>query len=93
MGYVSQNKDATIQNIKDALKQQFQNPKSYSQVVAELKYFKQGETESVWEAYQCLKKAIREGGFQYDEKQLTEWFIAMLLPHLCIPMGRQNFDS
>ena len=28
MGYVSQNKDATIQNIKDALEHHFRNPKS-----------------------------------------------------------------
>ena len=68
MGYISQNKDATIHNIKDALRQQFQNPKSYSQVVAELKYFKQGATEHVWEEDQCLKKPIREGGFRYDDK-------------------------
>ena len=63
-----------------ALKQQFKIPKSYSQIVNELKDIKQGAYESIWEADQWLKKAIREGGFQYDDRQHTEWFIAMLLP-------------
>ena len=44
MRYISQNGSASIQNIKDALKQQFQKPKSYTQVVADIKYFKQGAT-------------------------------------------------
>ena len=30
MQYISQNESASIQDIKDALKKQFQNPKSYS---------------------------------------------------------------
>ena len=58
-----------------------------------MKYFKQGTTESVWEANQRLKKAIREGGFKYDDRHPTEWFIAMLLPHLRVPMGHQTFES
>ena len=87
MRYISQNGSASLQDVKDALKKQFQKPKSYSQLVAEVKDFKQGVSESVWEADQQLKKVIREGGFKYDNRQHAEWFIAMLLPHLSIPMG------
>ena len=93
MGYVGQHANATIDEIKVALKQQFKKPKSYSQVVNELKYIKQGPYEFVWEADQRLKKAIREGGFQYDDRQHTEWFIAMLLPHLRVPMGQQCIET
>ena len=93
MQYISQNGGASIQDIKDALKHQFRKPKSYSQLVAEVKDFKQGASESVWEADQRLKKAIREGGFEYDDIQHMEWFITMLLPHLRTPMSHQTFES
>ena len=88
MGYIGQHANETIDEIKMALKQQFKKPKSYAQIVNELKDIKQGAFESVWEADQRLNKEIREGGFQYDDRQHTEWFIAMLLPHLRIPMGQ-----
>ena len=52
MWYISQHGSASLQDIKDALKQQFQKPKSYPQLVAEVKDFKQGASESVWEANQ-----------------------------------------
>lgn len=29
----------------------------------------------------------------YEDKQLKEWFIAMLLPHMHRPMGQQKIDS
>ena len=93
MWYISQNGSASLQNIKDALKQQFQKPKSYSQLVAKVKDFKQGTSESVWEVNQRLKKEIREGGFKYYDRKHMEWFIAMFLPHLRIPMGQQTFES
>ena len=93
MGYIEQHANSTIDEIKNALKQQFKKPKSYSQIVVDLKDFKQGPSESVWEAVQRLKKVIREGGFQYDDKKYTEWFISMFLPHLRIPMGHQTFES
>jgi len=93
MGYVGQNVNATIDEIKVALKQQFKKPKSYSQIINELKDIKQGPSKSVWEANQRLKKATKEGGFQYDERQHTEWFIAMLPPHLRVPMGQQSIDT
>ena len=50
MLYISKNGSATLKNIKDALKQQFQKLRSYSQLVSEVKDFKQGASESVWEA-------------------------------------------
>ena len=93
MRYVTQKGTASIQDIKDALKQKFCKPKSYPQLVADVKDFKQGAFESVWEADQLLKKEIREGGFEYDDRQHTEWFIAMLLPHLRTPMNQQTFES
>ena len=49
MRYVAQNGTTSIQDIKDALKQQFRKPKSYSQLVPKVKDFKQGTSESVWE--------------------------------------------
>ena len=91
--YIAQNGGASIQYIKDALEHQFRKPKSYSQLVEEVKHFKQGVSESVWEADQRLKKEIREGGFEYDDRWHTEWFIAMLLPDLCTPMSHQTFES
>ena len=93
MWYVAQNGTTSIQEKKDALKKQFRKPKSYSQLVADLKDFKQGASELVGEVDQQLKKAIREGGFEDDDRQHTEWFIAMLLPHLCTPMSQQTFES
>ena len=42
---------------------------------------------------QQLKKVIREGGFEYDDRQHKEWIIAMLLPHLRTPMNQQTFES
>ena len=42
MWYIAQNGTASIQDIKDALKQKFRKPKSYSQLVADVKDFKQG---------------------------------------------------
>ena len=68
MRYIAQKGNASIQDIKDALKQQFRKPKSYSQLVAEVKDFKQGASEWVWEVDQRLKKVIREGGFEYDDR-------------------------
>ena len=47
----------------------------------------------MWEADQRLKKVIKEGGFQYDDRQHTEWFIAMLLPYLHVPMGHQAIET
>ena len=93
MGYIGQHANATIEEIKNSLKQRFKNPKSYSQIAVDLKYFKQGPFEFVWEVDQRLKKVIREGGFQYDDRQHTKWFIGMLLPHLRVPMGHQTFES
>ena len=52
MRYISQNRNASIQDIKEALKKQFRKPKYYSQLVAEVKDFKQGASESLWEADQ-----------------------------------------
>ena len=40
-----------------------------------------------------MKGAIREGGFEYNDRQHTEWFIAMFLPHLCTIMNHQTFES
>ena len=93
MGYIGQHANTTIEDIKNTLKQQFKKPMSYSQIVVDLKDFKQGPSESVLEDDQRLKKVIREGGFQYDDRQHTEWFIAMLLPHLHVLMGHQTFES
>ena len=67
MWYIAQNGSASIQDIKDDLKHHFRKPKYYSQLVAEVEDFKQGASESVWEADQRLKKEIREGGFEYDD--------------------------
>lgn len=88
MGYIGQHVDPSIQEINNASKQQLQEPKSYSQLVVELKDFRQGPTESVCEVDQQLKKVIMDGEFQYDDRQHKELFIAMLLPHLCGPMGQ-----
>ena len=50
MGYIVQNVNATIEDIKNAMKHQFKKPKSYSQIMVDLKDFKKGPSESVWEA-------------------------------------------
>ena len=42
MGYIDQHENETIEEINNALKQQFKKPKSYSQIVNDLKDFKQG---------------------------------------------------
>ena len=68
MGYLAQNADPSVAQIKDALKQQFWKPKSYSQCKIELKYIKQGPKELVWEADQWLKQTINDEGFVNDDK-------------------------
>ena len=93
MGYTAQHVNAIVENIKYSLKQQFKKYNSYSQIVNDLKYFKKGPSESICEANEWLKKVIKEVGFLYDDRQHTEWFIAMLLPHLRIPMGHQAIES
>ena len=40
-----------------------------------------------------MKIVIREGGFEYDDRQHVELFTAMLLPHLRMPMSHQTFKS
>ena len=40
-----------------------------------------------------MKKAIREGGFEYDDRKHMKWFIVMLLPHLRTLMSHQTFES
>ena len=52
MRYIGQNVNTTIDEIKAALKQQFKKPKSYYQIVNNLKDIKQGPSESIWEANQ-----------------------------------------
>ena len=61
--------------------------------MVDLKDFRQGPTESVWEADQRLKKVIRDGEFLYDNRKHKEWFIDMLLPHLRGPMGQQAIET
>ena len=68
MGYIGQNANATIDEIKAVLKHQFKKTKSYSQTVNELKDIKKWSNEPVWEVDQQLKKVIRDGGFQYDDR-------------------------
>ena len=63
MGYLDQHANASIEDIKNDLKQQFKKPKAYSQIVNDLKYLKQGPSESIWKVDHRLKKVIREGGF------------------------------
>ena len=48
MWYIVQNGGTSIEDIKYDLKQQFRKPKYYSQLVAEVKDFKKGASESVW---------------------------------------------
>ena len=36
---------------------------------------------------------IREGGFQYDDKKHTKWFIVVLLHHLHVPIGHQAIET
>ena len=42
MGYIGLHVNATIEEIKNALKQHFKKPSSYSQIVVDLKDFKKG---------------------------------------------------
>ena len=93
MRYIDQHTNANIEEIKNALKEQFNKPNSYSQIVDDMKDFKQGPSESMWDFDRRLKKVIREGGFQYDDRKHTERFIAMLLPHLRIPMVQQSIET
>ena len=58
-----------------------------------MKEIYQEVNESVWEADQRLKRTIRDGGFFIDDTQHKEWFIAMLLPHLCQPLHQQNIAT
>ena len=87
------NCNATIDELEASLKEQFKKTKSYAQCVTELKEIHQEVNESVWEADQWLKYEIMEWGFEYDDRKHMEWFIAMLLPHLRMPMNQQTFES
>ena len=40
-----------------------------------------------------MKCTIKDEGFSYDDKKHKEWFISMLLPHLCGPLNQQKINS
>ena len=84
------NPNATIDNLKVAIKEQFKKPKSFAQCVTKLKEICQELNESVWEVDQPLKRTIRDGGFTIDDTQHKEWFIIMMFPHLHQYLNQQK---
>jgi hypothetical protein len=77
--------------IREALFQEFQKPKSESQCIKELKEIIQGPTETaVWEFDQKFKVLMDRFTFQIPDAEHREWFIARLLPHVRIPLTQQK---
>jgi len=76
----------TLAEIKQALLKEFQKPKPKSQCIAKIKEIKQVSGESVWDFDQRFKVLLDRLTFQIPNAQHCEWFIARLLPHICIPL-------
>ena len=72
---------------------EFKNPIYESQYIIEIKYIKQLPTESVWDFDQRFKNFMAKVIFQMSDVQHKEWFIATMLPHICIPLMQHKIVS
>ena len=70
--YVQSKPNASLDQIKDALKEQFKKPKSYARLVSEMNEVHQEVNEYVLEADQRLKCTIRYVIFIIDDTQHKE---------------------
>jgi hypothetical protein len=75
-----------LNEIKNALVAEFKKPKSESKCITELKEIKQKVAEPVWEFDQRFNTLIDRLNFQIPDEQNKEWFIAMMLPHIRVPL-------
>ena len=71
---------------------EFKKPKSESQCITELKDIKQLPTKSVWDFDKKFKALIDQVSFEFAPKQHKEWFIAVLLPHIRLPLMQQKLQ-
>ena len=49
--------------------------------------------ESVWDFNQRFKTLMAKVIFQMSNVQHKEWFIATMLPHICIPLMKHKIVS
>ena len=69
---------------------EFKKPKSELQCITKLKYIKQLPSELVWDFDQKFKALIDQVSFEFALEQHKEWFIAVLLPHIRVPLMQQK---
>ena len=83
----------TLDHIEKGLIYEFRKPKSMSQCITKLKEIKQFPTESVWDFDQRLKNLMAKVSFLMSYVQHKEWFIAVMLLHIHIPLMQKNIVS
>ena len=76
----------TLVQVRTTMIKEFKKPKSESQCITELKDIKQLPTKSVWDFDQKFKALIDQVSFEFAPEQHKEWFIAVLLPHIRLPL-------
>ena len=55
-----------------------------------MKEIKQLPTDSVWDFDQRFNTLMAKVSFQMLDVQHKEWFIEVMLPHICVPLMQQN---
>ena len=71
---------------------EFKKTKSKSQCITELKDIKKLPTESMWDFDHKFKALIDQVSFEFAPEQHKEWFIAVLLPHIRLPLMQQKLQ-
>jgi len=83
----------TLAEIRMALIAEFKKTKSESQCIIELKEIKQMNGESTWDFDQQFKVLMGQVSFEISDAQHKEWFIAVLLPHIRVPLTQHNIKT
>ena len=75
-----------LDEIRTRLFEEFKKPKSKSQFITKIKEIKKFSTEYVWDFDQIFKTLMTKVSFNMLDMHQKEWFIAVLLPHIWIPL-------
>jgi hypothetical protein len=86
-------KPKPLNEIKNALIEEFKKPKLESQCITEMKEIKHKVVEPIWEFDQRFKTLTGRLTFQIPDEQNKEWFIVSLLPHIRLPLMKKNIAS
>ena len=85
--------EKTPTKIRNGIIGEFKEPKSESHYITELREIKQFPRKSMWDFDQRLKILMAKVSFEMSYVQHKEWFIASLVPHICMPLMQQKITS